>query len=217
MHWHALDGPIKKTPLATERDRSDVVEKRTKFTDDIQPALDPSKLIFIDESGFRLGAHPRYGWAPIGEDAPGKAPHAWTHMNIIGAMALDGFRSVISIDAATSGEVFREFVRHELVPNLKSGEIVVMDNLSSHQDAIAIQLIRDAGADVLFLPPYSPEYNPIEKAWAKLKDLLRKQLTRTRDTFEKALASAIDAISCDNILSWTLHAGYLNHVRTDAV
>jgi transposase len=198
----------KKTPIARERDRPDVQAKRQAFLL-AQAALDPSRLRFLDESGFRLGSPPHYGWAPIGEKSPGKSTQgAWTTMTMIGAIGLDGFAGFMTIDAATDADVFRAFVLHELRRHLRSGDIVVMDNLSAHKDAEVLHIIRAAGADVLFLPPYSPEYNPIEKAWAKMKEILRRLDTLTRDAFEKAVASAMGAISLDDIQAWVSHAGY---------
>jgi transposase len=198
----------RKTPIARERDRPDVEAKRKAFLL-AQAMLDPKRLRFIDESGFRLGSPPHYGWAPIGEKSPGKSTQGdWTTMTMIGAIGLDGFGGLMSIDAATDAEVFRAFVRHELARHLRKGDIVVMDNLSAHKDAEALRLIRSAGADVLYLPPYSPEYNPIEKAWSKIKEVLRRVDTLTRDAFEKALVVAMDAVSCADIRAWVEHAGY---------
>lgn len=198
----------KKTPVARERDRPDAQAKREAFGH-LQSKLDPRRLHFLDESGFRLGSPPNYGWAPIGEKSPGKSTQGdWTTMTMIGAIGLNGFGGFMSIDATTDAEVLRAFVRHELVRNSRSGDIVVMDNLSVHEDAESPRIIREAGADVLFPPPYSPEYNPIEKAWSKMKEVLRRLDTLTRDTFENALAVAMDAISRDDIRSWIEHAGY---------
>jgi transposase len=166
-------------------------------------------LIFIDESGFRLGSPLRYGWAPRGQDSFGKTVEGqWETMTMIGALALDGFRGFMTVDASTAADVFRAFVEQQLLPNLRDGDIVVMDNLSAHRDADAIAAIQACGADVLFLPPYSPEFNPIEKAWAKIKDALRRLSTRTRDAFDAAVATAMAAISLHDVRAWTAYAGY---------
>lgn len=166
-------------------------------------------MIFVDESGFRLGSPPNYGWAPIGEKSPGRATHGdWCTMTMIGALALDGWRGFVTIDAATDGDVFLAYVQQELVPHLRPGDIVVMDNLNSHKGAAVLAAIGRAGADVLFLPPYSPDLNPIEKAWAKLKDILRRLPTLTRDAFDGAVALAMDCISTADIRAWTLFSGY---------
>jgi transposase len=200
--------PQKKTPTARERDRPDVRDKRLAFAA-TQPRLDAARLIFIDESGFRLGSPPHYGWAPVGQKSPGKSVQgAWETITMIGAIGLEGFRGFMTIDAGTSGDVFRAFVQHELRPSLRPGDLVVMDNLSAHKDVQAIEMIRSAGADVLYLPPYSPEYNPIERAWAKMKGLLRRLDTLTRQAFDDAVAKVMDAITPSDIRAWTAFAGY---------
>jgi transposase len=194
--------------VARERDRPDVVAKRLVFTQ-AQPTLDPTRLVFLDESGFRLGSPPHYGWAPVGEKSIGRATHGdWCTMTMIGAIALDGWRGFVTIDAATDGDVFRAFVEQELVPRLRAGDVVVMDNLAAHKNVAAIAAIRGVGADVMFLPPYSPEFNPIESAWAKLKDALRRAETTTREVFDRAVARAMAAVSASDIRGWTSHSGY---------
>jgi transposase len=129
-------------------------------------------------------------------------------MTMIGAIALDGWRSLITLNAATDGDVFLAYVKQQLIPNLKPGDIVVMDNLAAHKRPEAISTIRAVGADVLFLPPYSPEYNPIEKAWSKLKELLRRLSTLSRDAFDAAVVTAMDAISTHAVCAWIRFAGY---------
>jgi transposase len=127
---------------------------------------------------------------------------------MLGAIGLDGFRGFMTIEAGTSSDVFNAFVEHELVPNLRSGDIVVMDNLSSHKNPRARELINAAGAHICFLPPYSPEFNPIEKVWAKMKDIIRRSDTTTRELFDAAIAKAMDAITHEDIKAWTTFAGY---------
>ena len=198
----------KKTLIARERDRSDVQAKRVSFAA-LQPTLNPSKLVFLDESGLRLGSPPNYGWAPVGEKSPGKATCGdWCTMTMLGAIALDGWRGFVTIDAATDGDVFLAFVEQQLAPNLRPGDVVVMDNLNAHKGPKVTAAIRAVGADVLFLPPYSPEYNPIEKAWAKLKDIVRRASSLTRDAFDDSVALAMKAIERSDVRAWTEHAGY---------
>jgi transposase len=204
-HW--VDAQ-KKTPVARERDTPIVQAKRAEFAA-TQVSLDPARLIFVDESGFRLGSPPRYGWAPRGDDAPGKTVcGSWKTITMLGAIALDGFRGFMTIDAGTGTDVFLAFVQQVLAPNLRPGDIVVLDNLSAHKAAVVRAAIAAAGATVLFLPPYSPEFNPIERAWAKLKDALRRMDTLTRDAFDAAVAAAMGFISIDDIREWTTFAGY---------
>lgn len=171
--------------------------------------MSPSRLVFLDESGFRLGTPTRYGWAERGRKAIGKAIHgAWRNVTMIGAIALNGFRGFMNIEAGTSCNVFRAFVEQQLVPELKPGDVVVMDNLSAHRDKAAVDAIKAVGANVLFLPPYSPEFNPIEKLWAKLKTLVRRDQTDTREEFDDALARAMTAVTTEDILGWFRHCGY---------
>lgn len=127
---------------------------------------------------------------------------------MLGAVALDGFRGFLTIDMPTTTEVFAAFVTHQLIPNLRPGDIVVMDNLAAHKHPSVVAAIRAAQADVLFLPPYSPEFNPIEKVWGKLKDVLRRLPTLCRTSFDLAVATAMDAITTGDLRAWTLHAGY---------
>jgi len=194
--------------VARERDTEGNQLRRRLFIE-AQKVLDARRLVFLDESGFRLDSPPRYGWAPIGKKAPGKGTHGkWTTMTMLGAIGLDGFRGFLTMDAGTTSEVFNAFVEHELVPNLRLGDIVVMDNLSAHKNPRARELIEAAGAEILFLPPYSPEFNPIEKVWAKLKDIVRRLPSQTRELFDLAVAEAMSAITPSNLREWTRHAGY---------
>jgi transposase len=158
---------------------------------------------------MRLGSPTRYGWAPCGKKALGRAIHgAWKTVTMLGAIALDGFRGFANIECGTSSDVFRAFVEHQLVPQLKPGDCVVMDNLSAHRDKRAIDMIIAAGASTLFLPPYSPEFNPIEKLWSKLKEFVRRRATDTRDLFDDAVADAMDTISHADVVAWFRHCGY---------
>ena len=185
-----------------------MVAKRHAFIE-LQPILDPHRLVFVDESGFRLGSPPRHGWAPRGQDSAGYGVHGkWESVTMLGAIALDGFRGFMTIDAGTSADVFEAFVTHELVPNLRPKDIVVMDNLAAHKGAKVRKLIEAAGCELLFTPPYSPEFNPIEEAWAKLKDIIRRAQTRTRDAFDAAVANAINHVCQADILGWFGYAGY---------
>ena len=198
----------KKTLHARERDLARVQQRRELFAL-LQPQLETKRLVFVDESGFKLGSPPRFGWAPIGQDAPGKSVEgSWKTVTMIGAIALDGFRGLMTIDAGTSTDVFLAYVEQVLAPNLRPGDIVVMDNLAAHRTGRVVLAIQAAGAQALFLPPYSPEYNPIERAWAKLKDILRRLPTLTRDAFDNAVVTAMEAVTAADILGWTTFAGY---------
>lgn len=208
MRFSALAGATKKTPEAYERERADLVLQRAAFAA-AQHQLDAQRLVFIDESGFRLGGTPRYGWAPRGVNAPGKLVCGkWQQMTILGAIALDGVRGCMTVLSGTSTAVFLAFIEQVVGPKLRRGDIVVMDNLAAHKHADVIAAIHKFGAKALFIPPYSPECNPIEKTWAKLKDILRRQETRHQDQFNQAITDALKQITVDDIAGWTRHAGY---------
>jgi transposase len=175
----------------------------------LQPTLDPSKLVFIDESGSNVAMTPDYAWAPRGQRV-----HDWVPRNrgtvttMVGAMALTGLLAIMTVEGGTDEEVFEAFVRNVLVPKLQPGHIVVMDNVGAHKCQAALARIEQAGASVLFLPPYSPELNPIEEYWSKLKHLLKKFGARTRDDLDFAIACCIERITSDDAAGWFRHAGY---------
>lgn len=197
-----------KRPVARERDHPEVIEKRALFAA-YQAQLDMTRLVFLDESGFRLGSPLRYSWALRWELSPGRVVRGrWETLTMLGAIALDGFRGVMTIDAGTGNEVFQAFVAQELVPRLRPHEIVIMDNLAAHRNAAALPLIRAAGCEVVFLPPYSPEYNPIENPWAKIKAYLRRANTLCRDAFDHAVDAAMARVSPADVRAWIRHAGY---------
>jgi transposase len=129
-------------------------------------------------------------------------------VTMLAGIALDGFRGFMTIDAGTSTDVFEAFVTHELVPNLRPNDIVVIDNLSAHKGPEVRRLIEAAGCELMFTPAYSPDFNPIEEAWAKLKDIIRRAQTRTRDAFDRAVANAIDQVRKTDISAWFRYAGY---------
>lgn len=123
-------------------------------------------------------------------------------MTILGAMSLDGMIASMTIEEATDADIFLAFVEQVLCPALKQGDLVVMDNLSSHKVPEVRALIESAGAQLLYLPPYSPDLNPIEKAWAKLKQLLRSAQARSKDALEQAIADSLKLITADNAKAW---------------
>ena len=139
------------------------------------------------------------GGGRIHESTPGGH---WKIMTILGAMSLRGMIATMTIEAATDADIFLAYVEHVLCPALKPGDVVVMDNLSSHKVSGVRELIETAGAEVLYLPPYSPDLNPIEKAWAKFKQLLRSVKARTKEALEQAIQEALKLISADNAQAW---------------
>jgi hypothetical protein len=167
----------KRSMGATERDEAarGAWRKRVKL-------LDPRRLLFVDESGTNITFASLYGWAPKGKRAYGKAPRNWgKNITLIASLSAEGMGQSMSIEGATDGAAFETYyVEHFLAPTLKEGQIVVMDNLQVHKSKRVRQLIEDAGAGVLFLPAYSPDFSPIEEAFSKVKSILRKAQARVR-------------------------------------
>ena len=129
-------------------------------------------------------------------------------MTVLGAMSLRGILAAMTIESATDGDVFLAYVEQVLCPKLQPGDVVVMDNLSAHKIKGVRELIESTGAELLYLPPYSPDFNPIEKAWSKLKQWLRSAKARTAEALEQAIAEAIQAITADNATAWFRHCGH---------
>lgn len=146
------------------------------------------------------------GGARIREATPGGR---WSVLTILGALSLDGFTAMMTIEAATDGDIFRTFLGEVLAPKLKPGDVVVQDNLSAHKVAGVREVIEARGAHLLYLPPYSPDLNPIEKAWSKLKTLLRTAKARTNPTLEAAITASLPHITAHDARAWFHHSGIL--------
>ena len=132
----------------------------------------------------------------------------WKVLTILGALSLRGVVAAMTIESATDGDVFLAYLEQALCPKLQAGDVVVMDNLSAHKVQGVRQLIKASGAKLLYLPPYSPDFNPIEKAWSKLKQLLRAAKARTAEVLEQAVAEVLKAITVENAVAWFRHCGY---------
>lgn len=149
------------------------------------------------------------GRAKGGSRVEDKAPHGhWCTTTIIGAMRLDGSAACMAVDGATDTAVFVEYVRWVLVPTLRPGDIVVLDNLSAHKDSEAKTLIEEAGAELRFLPPYSPDFNPIEKMWSKIKTFLRAGKARTQEGLYEMIGLALRTITPEDAEGWFRSCGY---------
>lgn len=198
----------KKSLRASEQDRPDVKARREEWKA-AQNKLDLSRLVFLDESGAKTNMTRLRGRAKGGSRCVDDAPHGhWCTTTMISSVRLDGTTACMAIDDATSAEVFREYVRQVLLPTLRSGDIVVLDNLSAHKDKEALALIAAVGAEVWFLPPYSPDLNPIEKMWSKIKELLRAAKARTSDALLAAIAAALQTITSQDAQGWFASCGY---------
>src|ERR1700746_763086 len=173
---------LKKSVVAGERDRPDVARRRAQWTK-YQDRIEPQRLVFIDETWTKTNMAPLRGWAPRGQRFVAKVPHRrWKTMTFVAALRLDRIDAPWLLEGPIDGESFRTYVERVLVPTLREGDIVIMDNLGSHKGKAVRELIRSTGAKLFFLPKYSPDLNPIEQVFAKLKHLLRKAAARTVDT-----------------------------------
>jgi transposase len=192
----------KKSLHALERDTAINLQRRTEFLDRIR-TIPPEKLIFLDESGVTTSMTRLYGRARRGRRVHEATPGGhWKILTILGAMNLGGMLATMTVEAATDTDIFLAYLDEVLCPQLRPGDVVVMDNLSSHKVAGVRERLQERGADVLYLPPYSPDLNPIEKAWAKLKQRLRATKARSSETLNQAISNALPTITPHNATAW---------------
>ena len=171
--------------------------------------MDPARLIFLDESGAKTNFTRLYGRALRGQRVQGSRPQGhWQTTTMISSIRLDGTTACMALEGTTDTESFRAYVQAVLVPTLQSGDIVVMDNLSPHKSDPTLALITQAGAQGLFLPAYSPDFNPIEKMWSKVKTLLRAAEARTPTGLVKAIGQALAQVRAQDALGWFASCGY---------
>jgi transposase len=170
---------------------------------------DPAQFVFVDESGTHTSLTRLYGWAPHDERATGSVPrNHGKNITLVAALAPDGLQTPWMIEGAMDTETFEWYITEQLAPTLRPGQIVVLDNLSAHKAASIREAIEACGCSLLFLPPYSPDFTPIERAFSKLKAILRGLGARTREALEEAVRLAIEAITPDDATAWFAHAGY---------
>jgi transposase len=198
----------KKTLHATERDSSANQQKREIWREQITE-LDPSRFVFVDESGVTRSMTRRYGRAPKGERVPGAVP--WGHgevTTLMGALALDGVRASFSVDAATEADVLEVFVQQIWRPALGPGDIVIWDHLPAHKNPEWKAILASAQAQLLPLPPDSPHFNPIEQCWSKGKEFLRATEARTVEALQQAIVKALATVTATDAHGWFQHGGY---------
>jgi transposase len=172
-------------------------------------ALNPAEVIFIDESGTNVTVHPRYGWAPKGRRAQASVPRNYDeNTTLVAALSPSGIQAALSFPGALNSEAFDVFLDQVLLPQLQPGQTVVMDNLSVHRRQSVRQRIEAAQAHLLYLPSYSPDFNPIELAFSKLKTFLRRTQARTQDALDTALSTGLALITPTDAQNWIRHCGY---------
>ena len=195
----------KKSPIASERDEE--VRGLWRW---LASRFDARRLVFVDESGFNTSMTRLRARAPRGERAYGKVPrNRGKNTTLIASITLEGVMGAsMTIEGATDAEVFEAYVEHFLAPTLTEGQVVVLDGLGAHRTHRVRELIEERGADLLFLPSYSPDLNPIEEAFSKIKNLVRKVQARTREALVEAIALAISALTLEDVAGWFAHCGY---------
>lgn len=196
----------KKSPRAAERDRPEVRRKRRKFRREIK-RVEPGRLVFVDETGVTTAMTPRYGRAPRGERVEDPAPASWESVTVIAALGVDGVRAPLALPGAVNAAAFQSYVEGVLVPALRPGDVVVFDNLGAHQSPEVRKAIEAAGASVMPLPPYSPDYTPIEEMFSKFKGFLRRVGARAKEHLYDAIGAGLREVSDHDILGWFRHAG----------
>jgi len=168
--------------------------------------------VFLDESGVTTEMTRRYGRAARGERVPEGTPAGhWRTLTLLGAMTTRGLLATMTVESPTDGDVFLAYLEQVLCPQLSPGQVVVMDNLGAHKVAGVRERIEATGAAVLYLPPYSPDFNPIEQAWSKTKQRLRSAKARTLQVLEEAVAQALASVTAHNAAAWFRHCGYAIH------
>jgi transposase len=198
----------KKTTHAAEQDRHDVAQRRHLWSE-LQPTFDPERLVFIDETGTSTKMARLYGRARRGERCCAPIPHGhWKTTTFTGALRLAGLTAPMVLDGPMNAVAFQAYIEQVLVPTLKSADIVVMDNLPAHKPPAVRRTIEAAGAILFYLPPYSPDFNPIEMAFAKLKAILKKAAARTVAELWDAIAEALDHFTPAECRNYFANAGY---------
>jgi transposase len=197
--------PKKRSVGASERDEW----LRAAWRVMLAARIDPERLVFVDEMGTNTSLSPIYAWAPKGRRAHCSVPrNRGKNTTLLSSMSLSGMGPSLAVDGPTDREVFEAYVERVLAPTLRAGQVLVMDNLSVHKGERVRELIEHRGCQLLYLPPYSPDLNPIEEAFGKIKGLLRKAEARTREALVEAMGRALSAVSKHDARGFFEHCGY---------
>jgi transposase len=196
--------------LPTEQSRPDIARKRARWKAH-QHRIDAKRLVFLDETWIKTNMAPLRGWGPRGQRLEARVPHGhWKTLTFIAALHHDRIDAPWVIDGPINGDIFTAYVQKVLVPTLAKGDIVILDNLGSHKGKAARKAIRNAGAHLIFLPAYSPDLNPIEQVFSKLKHLMRDASQRTvEDTWRKA-GQLLDLFSPAECRNYFFNSGYVS-------
>lgn len=171
--------------------------------------VDPKRLVFVDEMGANTSLAPLYAYSPKGERAYVRVPrNRGPNTTLLSSMTLSGMGPSLAIEGATTAGIFEAYVERMLAPNLRPAQIVITDNLSAHKTERVRELVEQRGCELLYLPPYSPDLNPIEEAFSKIKGLLRKAEARNRETLVEVMGQVLSAVSGQDACGFFEHAGY---------
>lgn len=204
----------KKSLSASEQTRPDVAAARAAFFARQLKDVPLDDVVVLDESYATTKFTRLRGRAPRGVRLRASVPHGhWKLLTVIAAMTISGVQAAMTIDAATDTDVFAAFVEQVLVPTLRPGQVVVMDNLAAHKVAWIVRRIEGAGCRVIFLPPYSPDFSPIEPMWSKVKQLLRTAAARTVEALQEAIGTALAAVTQSDCRGYFDHCGYTLQLR----
>jgi transposase len=177
--------------------------------------IDARSLVFVDEMGTNISLSPLYAWAKKGERAYCSVPrNRGPNTTLLSSVSVEGMGPSLAVEGATNREVFETYVEQILAPTLRRGQVVVMDNLTAHKGERVRELIEKQGCELLYLPPYSPDFNPIEEAFAKIKSLMRKAEARSREALLEAMGTAISALSAQDARDFFEHCGYRMSVQS---
>ena len=199
----------KKSPIASERDEGARALWRW-----LSSHFDVRRLVFVDESGTHISMDRLRSRAPRGERAHGRVPkNRGKNLTLIASMSLSGMGESMCIEGATDAKAFEAYVEHFLAPSLCEGQVVVMDNLGAHRPKRIREFIEARGAELLFVPSYSPDLNPIEQAFSKIKNILRKLGARTHEALLEAMEEALSKVSASDAAGWFDHCGYQVEVQ----
>lgn len=200
----------KRSVGAAERDEFQRTAWRVLVADQIVT----DRLVFVDEMGSNTSMYPLRAWSPAGERARCSAPrNRGRNTTLLASMPIEGMGPSVAIEGSTDALVFEAYVEQSLAPTLRAGQVVVMDNLNAHKGERVRELVEEAGCELLYLPTYSPDLNPIEEAFAKIKAILRKAGARSREALIETLSEAISAVSAQQARGFFEHAGYRSEGR----
>ena len=197
----------KKTGHASEQEREDVAEAREAWFEG-QLDLDPSKLVFLDETAVSTNMARRFGWAPRGQRCRMSVPFGWKTKTLVAALRWDRIDAPMTIDGALDGASFLAYVEQVLAPTLSAGETVLMDNVRTHKVAGVKEAIEAKGAHLVYLPPYSPDFDPIEESFSKIKSILRRIAARAVDALEAAVGEALQSFTPQECMNYFASSGY---------